>query len=1032
MRNNSTSGQRRHVTVLFCDVSDSVRFGHRNDPEVVAGVRDVLERVSHQVISKHRGIVNQIYGDGVMALFGLSEPEEFDVRHAVEAALEIHSVVHEISSELVFDDQLDILMHSGIDTGLVLVEKGNPAQGMYKITGDAVNIAARLSAGARPDQILVTSNALQGAKEYFVIEKNEPLDVKGIDKPVGVELVLGRSEVFRQFETRILRGLSHFVGREPELERLEKCLDITLSGSMQFVRITGAAGVGKSRLAEEFLSRTHAVDVRVYRGYCIGHEKATPLQPFLQILRQIFGLDLEMSAQQAAELIKLVVSDLGPDFQADESDFLRILSIDTGDTGIERDELDQVITGPLVKLLVALADRHPIILFIDDWQWRDESSSRIIKMLAETGRASPVMVLTVVRDKNVAGGLEENAELLELEGFTEPESREAIRRLLPGLPDLGQVEGIYKRTGGNPLYIEELCHAGTKWALKDFSEHGRITVEGVPSWLCRLIESRVSRLSEEQFQVLCTAAVIGPVIPDWLLDRILGGEPRSDVIGHLAADDFLYAGTVKGTLNFKHGITREVVYNLVGLRERRNLHLRIADALKSDDVPGHPEEYYEALAHHYLHGADYYHAAQYAELAGDKSRRRSALESARFHYRAALDALDQLEQTGEIDERRNSINRRWAMACIYSPAREQVDKFKRELEQAQRKRDPEGILQSQYWLGYLNYSLGEYEEAIDYFQQCRALAGQGGNHTLKCDAIGGLGHCHAAVCRYSEALSCLDEAIDLWEQQPSPPEFRARHAYSITVKGAILGDMGDFPGAYEYIDRALQTARELNHHVEGSILAFRSLMLLWQGRWQEAQTTAESAQAIGKRVNGPYQFAIASSLNGYARWMLDQSSESIELLRQATEWLRGWGVHLYASLNYGWLADAMATAGRFNEAIEYFQRGREERAVIGECLGEAMACRALARISAQANLPDIEPPGYYLDMAYASARLRHSPHEEAVTLLQHAEIEASSGAGQNAIGLLEQAQHAFNTMDMRWHLKKAEILAQSVAADSKT
>ena len=633
-------------------------------------------------------------------------------------------------------------------------------------------------------------------------------------------------------------------------------------------------------------------------------------------------------------------------------------------------------------------------------------------------------MLIATRDYGPADVALSDAQMLHIAPFSAHEARETIVQLLPG-QDPFVTEKIGDYSGGDPLFIEELCHsvaAGHSAAFENLDRRlGR--APGGTAWLSRLIESRVERLSASDAELVRMAAVIGNVVPLWLLKAISGYGDDDPIIRSLADQDLIFPGERPGTLRFKHGITQNLIYDSVGLRQRRALHLQMAEALRQQGATGAEEEFYESLAYHYGASDEATEAARYAELAGDKAMAASALDRAQLRDRAALAALDTLEQSEATYRRWMSISQSLASACVFDPSRDQLAVLGRAVELAAAHDDQPAIAAAEYWLGYVYYVLGESAAASDHFERALAFAQRLADDSLALRIRAALGQASAAACDYDKALALLAGATAGKHERARSRRPAVGFAYTLACKASVLGDQGRFDEADECFEEALDAVHGADHQVEGSVLNWRSAVWLWQGRWEEAREAATEAQRIAERVKSLYLYTMGLSPGAYASWVLRRDGASLQTIMDATSWLASRDRGLFISLNYGWLADAMATSGRWLEARRYaaraMRRGRKR-----DRIGEAMAYRAMARTSAAGQ--NRKPGRHYLDLAMETARLRGSPHEMAVTQLCDAEIRFAQADRVAAAALLDQAGTAFQALAMPWHFDEAMRLCRGL------
>ena len=979
--------RRRQLAILFSDLSESTRIAGRMDPEDYADLLTRLRDEYHRAVEAHGGALAQISGDGMLAIFGHPEAAEDDGRRAVEAALALHAAVAAMEGG-------PLKLHSGVHSGLVLLREGDDVRGRFEVTGNATNIAAKLCGLAEAGQILVSEATLGPERHLFETSERSHLSLKGKEEPVTVLAVHGEGPARRRYASSVRGGLTPFVGRETELEGLDNALEDMLAGHTRFVEIEGPAGVGKTRLAEETIGRAAARGGAVHRGEC--DIAAAPLQPILQIVRSLLGLDRPSP------------DEIDADLAAHRPALLRLL-------GLAQDEVPPGAQTAAWRALVEhRAGRSPLILFLDDWHLADDASREMLGALRELDRQR-VLVLATSRPGE---GRISAFDVLPLAPFDAEETRQAVTRLLAA-PDPFVIGRVLDSSGGNALFIEELCHS-----IAD----GRIG-DGTP-WLDTLIESRLSRLPAAEAALVRQAAVIGTIVPAWLLEAITGHGESDPLVAALARQDFIFPGEREGMLRFKHGITRDAVYETVRLKERRALHRRIAEALLGRSRNPGEEEPHEALAYHFGAGEDWPATARHAELAGDKAAAVSALDRAQAQYKAALAALDRLPPSDESAFRWGRIAQRYGLAGVFDPSREQLPVFERAVERAEMRGDEAALAWAEYWLGYINYALGESGEAIVHCTRALALAQRVADDPLIVQIRATLGQARAAACDYDEALELLDDAIAVKRRHRTGARPPIGFAYSTACKGFALGDLGRFAEAHRCYDEALEAIGGARDEVIASILTQRSAVYLWQGEPEEALRLALEAERAAERARSLYCYAMGRTLGGYARWVIDRDPAAPQAIAEAAGWLETSGRGQFTSLNYGWLAEVMAASGRIAEARHYAAKavGRSRKQ---DRFGEAMAWRAMARAARAAGREAASVR--YLLRARRAAERRHSPHEIAATQYCEAELALAAGDGATAETALAAAIQGFAALGMERPLREVKALAgHSPASLSRT
>ncbi|GAA4357700.1 hypothetical protein GCM10023165_51940 [Variovorax defluvii] len=959
---------RRYVALLFADLSHSTELAGAMEAEDYAALLSALRHVYQEAIPKHGGVVVRVQGDGLLAMFGYPQTREDDGRRAVDAALELHRSVRGLRVALPAGRTLSL--HSGIHSGLVLIGAGDIERGRFELLGAVPHIAARLSDAAQPHEILVSEEALGPARRYFRTAAPRRLQVKGRDTPVLAHPVDARADDALGAEAHAGRGMSPFIGRAAEIELLEQRLAEAMGGKPRSVAIAAAPGMGKTRLIEHFLRRAMARGCQVLRGYCESDLGAVPLQPFRQMLSSEAGVD---GRPEAAE------------------DF--------------------------VRLLARRAESQPTVVFVDDWHWADDASKQVLAALRRlTDRR--LLLLLSTRPAEHGEVIAVAAQTIVLAPLSEAEAAQAIATRLPGADPFVAAE-IARHAGGNPLFIEELCHSAALGGSGLRPDRLRRDA----GWLDQLVESRVQRLPAAQIELVRVAAVIGNVLPIWLLSSITGHGVDSPAVRGLAAQDFVFPGEHPGTLRFKHGLTRDIIYESVGLHARQRLHRRIAEAIRQRSAAEAQEEALEALAYHFDAGGDAEQAAHYAELAGDKALAASALDRARAQYRAALAALDRLPPSAEGARRWVAIVQRLGLVCVYDPLRSELALSRRALHLAEQFGDPATVARARYWLAYISYSLGEARAAIAHGERALAEAEAAGEQRLATQIVATLGESHATAANYGPALELLGRAIDVKRRHRSGRNTNVGLAFSLVCRAYVLGDRGEFALAYECFDEALACIGDVTHEIAATTHGWRSAVLLWQGRWAEASEAARESGRIAEATRSLSQLSIARAIGAHAAWMLERDPRAVQAIVEATDWLAPRESGLFRSLNHGWLAEGLIAVGRRKEGRHHaalaLRRARER-----DLLGVGMTYRALAR-DAAATRPDAARR--YIERAYATADARDSAHERAVTQLCEAEMALHHGHARQALALLDQAAAAFDAMFMAWHLGEAVRLREQAS-----
>lgn len=999
-------GERHRLTVLFSDLVGSTALGRDIESEHLSELLSQLRQIWHRAVAKHGGRIIRTQGDGALAVFGYPQSGEDDGRRAAEAALDIHQWVGQLRHDGVSPALMPLQMHSGIHAGTLLLTEGDIESGRYDLIGDVVNTAAHLSRYAAPGQILASLDALGPHANFFELGDRLQTSDAAAGMPQA-RVVLRRSTATRRFEATSRRGLTPFIGRNEVFNFLIDFLNQAHPTRQRCVVVVGGPGLGKTRLLEEVLRHCGTEPFKLLRGNCESYAGAEVLQPFLQMLRAYLGIRPDASVVEANEIARAGLqpwaSQLGP-----RAESIVALASTGADARGGRMTVDGVV-GDLLGFFTVLSAQGPLVLVIDDWQWSDDASRQLLEALLQSPNGPRVILASRPRDDET----EWIANAPPLQPFQGPETDLAVRRWVPQA-DPFLVARVHSYAGGVPLFIEELCHSIAANDPLSFEMHSK------QGWIATLVASRLARLPPDEVNVVRAAAVIGNTVPHWLLVSACGSEPDPAIVRALADADFLYADPAGGILRFKHGITRDAVYDTIGLHERQALHRRIEAALLARSEQADREDTLEALAYHSRGAGHWESAAHYAERAGDKAMAAFALDRARAQYQLAMEALDRVpDRSREQSLRWCLLANKLGLVSVFDPLSlaDDTTVFERAVAIASSLGDLRAMASAYEWLGYMCYAFGRFREAVTHTRKALELARKLGEHRPIAQIEASLGQILAASCQYDEAITLIDAANSTKQQRSR------RHgalaigtAYALSCKGSVLADRGDFDGAHECFREAMALVEGSTHPVVGSVRNWISVVLVWQGRWQEAERLAVEGARAAENMRSLLLLADCRAASGFARWSATGDAEGLQQLRSAAQWMERRNFHFYTSVQYSWLVEAAAAEGDVDTARRYavhvLRRARE-----GERLGEAAACRSLAKLAALRQ--DFRLSQRWLQRAENSAGLRASLRDAALNLAARGELLAQQGQGEAARQTALEAAERLNTLGMAWHAERA-------------
>ena len=1010
------------------------------DPEEVAAVMDRIEHEATRVVFEHGGLVNQFVGDEIVALFGVPSAHEDDAQRAVASALELHRYVRQLGRELEPKLPHALRLHTGAHSGLVLAKLQDPRHGLYGLRGDTINVTARLRSLAQPDEILTSETTQQLIAPFFQSEPLEPFTLKGRHAPVMAYRVLAPTSTATPFEAAQLYGLAPLAGRARELAVLTDCFERARQGEGQLVTLSSHAGVGKSRLLHEFRQRVEP-SASVLYARCEAYGRVIPYQAFVRPLRQALGGSAAPAGETSnAATVEETLARLGlSEYTNVVSSLLALVAERPSAPIAHGEELRELILRALVDLFVALAQEKPLVLLMEDWHLADEGSSTAVVHLARAIASHPILMVVSHRPMEAPPWGTLPAKTIDLTPLLPAETAELAASIL-GVSLRGRVlSRIHEHTGGNALFVEQVCRAlaesGSPVAeTLDPAAAGHRGRLPIPDTVQAVLRARIDSIPAADAAILRLASVLGTGFSLRNLEFLVAGSPEqgadlAECMRRLASADLVYREEERGPFmyRFKHSITQEVAYETLLRQRRRELHSLAAHAIERANAAA-LDENCETLAFHYAAGEDYERAATYAERAGDKAARTFSLEEARQQYRQTLLALDKLEPTKEHLRRRIDVGLKWAAACIFKPAAEQLEVLEVSLEHAERIGHKGGLAYTLCWLGCIEYALGDQERATARFATCMTLALGLGDDRLVAQVHVNLGQSYAAATDYSQALEHLEEGLERKDRVPSgrsgarmasAMRSGTGRAYALGYLGLVHGDMGQFDLAYSYLDEALSIVRAARSRaVEGSILTQLAMVQLWQGAWEGCRATASAMQGTAEQVHGPYILAMSKTVSGYAKFMSSGDAEGLELLRGAATWLETTQIGLTLSWNQACLAEALALSLHCDEAKVHAERALD-RASARDRLGEVAAYRALG-LAEMGRAGNWEAARAFFERSLAAADGKRSPRDAAITRLRGAAVALHFGQSERASQWLGEAGPAFASMKMDWYRARAE------------
>jgi len=993
-------GIRKTVTIVFVDVAESTQLGSRLDPEHLRRMMVRYFETVAEALRRHGGSVEKFVGDAVMAVFGVPAVHEDDALRAVRAAVDARDAIAELNEELERENGPRIEIRTGINTGEVFAGEGTEGMGTHTlVSGDAVNVAARLQQTADRGEILIGDATRRLGGEAVLVDRVDSLVLRGKDEPVVawrvIDLVDAASLPTRRFE-------SPLVGRKRELAHLRLAFDRAAEGrTTHLFTILGLAGIGKSRLVAE-LSAILSDEARIVSGRCLPYGEGITFWPLREIVQDLTRDD------PAAPISALV----GADEDA-EAIGARIGG------AIGRSQID----GPaeetfwaVRKLFEALAREQPLVVVFEDIHWAEPTFLDLIDHVAEWSRDAPILLICVARPELLEmrpswGGGKLNAASLILEALTDAEANALIDNLVGEgelVPDLRRQ--IEETAEGNPLFVEQML------ALLAESPDPQTTVE-VPPTIQALLAARLDRLTDFERMVVERAAVIGTRFWPSAVAELVPDEVRESVPSlltilarkELIRRDQPVVANEEG-YRFRHVLIRDAAYSAIAKELRADLHERFATLVTTRSSSSRLIELEEILGYH-LEQAFQYRTElapaddDAAELAGRAAKHlagagRRAL--ARGDISAAANLLSRTAALVPSDapERVELLPALGAALVLAGDLERAEEVLTEAIEAGVAAGDRRVELHARLERAFLR-ALTKPELGIEHLQQVADQA------IPELEALGdeqGLAKAWRRVAdvywmsnQWTEQERALERALTHAERAGD-----AREVGGIRMRLAMALYWGPTPAA-EAIDRAEETLVQArgNHAVESTFMVSLAGLHAMSDRFDEARSLLGRGEAIAEELGFKLWFAGFSLVSGDVELLAGDPEAAERKLRRGYRILESLGEHRIRATVAGRLAKTVYLQGRYDEAAE-LTTVSEALAGTGDIASQIEWRSVRAKLLARGG--DF---GRAVPLAREAARLAEQTDDigsQATALVDLAEVLRASGRNEDTDGLVERAR----------------------------
>ena len=918
-----------------------------------------------EAVHHYEGTVNQVMGDGIMALFGAPLAHEDHAVRACYAALRMQESVRKYADEVRRSHAAVVKIRVGLNSGTVVVRAiGNDLHMDYAAVGQTTHLAARMAQLADPGAIVITPDTLALSEGYVEVKSLGPVPVKGLAHPVEVYEVTGAGPARTRLQAAARRGLTRFVGRDAELEHLRRAQELAGAGQGQVAAIVGEAGVGKSRLVYEFTHSHRLHGWLVLESASVSYGKATSYLPVISLLKGYFKIQNRDDLREIREKVtgKLLTLDesLKPTLPA----LLALLEAPVDDAAwraLDPGERRQRTLDAVRRLLLREAREQPLLLIFEDLHWIDGETQALLDGLVDSLASARLLLLVNYRTEyHHAWGGQACYSELRLDALPVESAGELLDALLGDDPGLAPLKLLLVKRG-NPFFLEETVRTlvETKALV---GERGRFRLAQavqaiqVPPTVQAMLAARIDRLSPEDKRLLQIASVVGKDVPFALLESVadLPDEALRRGLDHLQAAEFLYETRLfpDHEYTFKHALTHEVTYASLLHERRRATHARIVEAIETLHA-GRLIEHVERLGHHAVRGEMWEKALHYLRQAGLKALDRSAYREAAGYYEQAIEALSHLPETR--DTREQAIDLRLALRSALLPSNDSARILAR-LREAEALAvaldDPRRLGQISGFLSVQFRNRGAYDEAIAAAQRALALGtsrwgrrAPGAGQPVPRRRPLGPGPLSAGRSSASGRPWRPSTGARRYERfgQANLPAVQSR-----AFLAACHAEMGTFAEGRALGEEGLQIAEAVAHP---SSLMWADyglgLLALRQGHLSEALARLEQAMGIGRDVNLPLFVPRMAAALGEAYELDGRAADAAPLLTRALEQTMAPEMIGFQALCRLPLGEAHLMAGRFDEAHAQAERALALARAHQERGNEAYALRLLGEIHAR-------------------------------------------------------------------------------------
>ena len=1062
---HTLEGERKQVTVLFADIRGSTKLVEGLDPEEAQKIIDPVLSVMMEAVHRYEGTVNQVLGDGIMALFGAPLAHEDHALRACYAALAMQEEMRRYREKLGQSEELGLQIGIGLNSGEVVVRSiDNDLNIDYSALGHTTHLAARMQELANGGAILMMASTLREVEGFVEVKSLGALQVKGVSRPVDAYELIGVTAARTRLHASVARGLTPFVGRKTEIETFQKLIEKSVAGRGQIFSMVGEPGMGKSRLVYEFMHSHVPPDWLVLEARSVSYGKAAPYFPVIELLRRYFKISEGEGAENIREkiadhVLKLdemlkdaippILSLLGalPDHREGASHKSNGQWRDVVETikrfnGMEPQQRRRYTLEGLKRVMVRESQKQPLLLIFEDLHWIDNETQAFLDDLVESLPMARMLLLVNYRPGYSHSWADKTYYTqIRVDPLQSASAEELLHHLLGNDKELAPLkELLIKRTDGNPFFAEESVRSlvetgfltGTKGAYRPGLKIDSISI---PSRVQNVVADRIDRLHIEKKHLLQTAAVIGAMVPFRLL-RAVAGLPEDELYDHLSAlqaAEFLYETNLfpEVEYSFKHALTTEVAYGALLHDRRILLHARVVKALE-EITENTSHDHLDKLAHHAYQGECWEKAVAYSRDAGMKAMGRSGYREAVMYFDRGLSSLDHLPKNRINLEQ--AIDLRVALRNALFPLEELgrlLENLKSAESLAEALGDQRRLGRIAGYLVHYYTLMGDRENASEAGRRGLRLADALGDFSIQVELNYYLGRAYYYTGNYRQAIECHQHNIQSLTGRTIREHFDMECSPAILCRvflAMCFAETGEFSDAISHGKEAVALANETDHPF-GSVYADCGLgfAYLRKGDIAAAIDVLERGLERCRIADIPVQFPLVAAPLGLAYALSGRIAEGTSLLEQVvgqTASKRSSG----QAFRVAWLSSVYLYARRLEEAASHAElalklsRDHQERG------REAWILRLIGQIHADRNPAN---PGQ-VEFHYRQA-LRQANELGMRPLIAHChfglgELYTRTDQRDKAHQELSTAIDLYHTMGMTSGIRETETALAKISA----